>query len=88
MQSAVYRYLRISAPSCSSRLISRFAMSLENSFAASYWLRYLASDLTPIFHASVMMSAIEESESSAIRVMLVFIHDIPLAIGLGDLPSS
>ena len=55
---AAYKNLRMSTASCSSKLISRFAISFETSSAASYWFRYLFSDLTPILQPSVIKSAI------------------------------
>ena len=53
-----YKNLRMSTASCSSKLISRFAISLETSSAALYWFRYWFSDLTPILQPSVIRSAI------------------------------
>ena len=68
--------------------IRRLAMSLACSSAASYWLRYRFKDFTPMLHPSVIRSATVLSLSSRVSITLVFIQDIPLATGLGSLPSS
>lgn len=57
-KAAAYKNLRMSTASCSSKLMRRFAISFETSSAASYWFRYLFSDLTPILQPSVIRSAI------------------------------
>ena len=79
-----YKYARKSTTSRSSRLMSFFAMSLAFSDAALYWFKYRLKDLTPMLQPSVIKSAIVLSESFIASCTLVFIQDMPFAIGFGS----
>ena len=48
----------------------------------------VGDNLTPILQPSVISSAIVASDSSMLSFILVFIQDMPLAMGLGFFPSS